>query len=120
MGEKPLKPPFSIIRFLAPIYSHAPRGEGRKTPSARGFITIQYNPVLIFPESTFFQKPVIGHRDPASGALIITGRFTNFTLDRRGKIRSKMKKKSRLRLLSPVPVSRPLAGQLARTPCPLP
>ncbi len=43
----PLTPNFDLF-FQMRVYGHAPRGEGRQTPSARGSITIQYCPLQVF------------------------------------------------------------------------
>ena len=44
-GKSPLYPQFF---FQMRGYCHAPRGEGRQTPSARGSITIQNCPLQVF------------------------------------------------------------------------
>jgi hypothetical protein len=46
-ARPPLDPQFRSF-FQMRVYGHAPRGEGRQTPSARGSITIQYCPLQVF------------------------------------------------------------------------
>ena len=51
-ASPPLTPNFDLF-FQMRVYGHAPRGEGRRTPSARGSITIQYCPLQIFYRAVF-------------------------------------------------------------------
>jgi hypothetical protein len=56
-GAKPLDP--LDLFFEMRVYGHAPRGEDRQTPGARGSITIQYCPLQVFSRAELSIKGVL-------------------------------------------------------------
>ena len=80
-GKSPLDPQFRPF-FQMRVYGHAPRGEGRKTQSARGSITIQYCPLQVFYRAVLIKKLTL--RNPSLNALSAIARVTP-SLPRRGR-----------------------------------